>query len=103
MKKNEERLQDILEYLDSLTRIHPSDIPDINLYMDQVTTFMDDRLAGYKVPKTIEIRDTLPRNASGKPSICSTLKTVYPFMKGISFSSASPVSSLVSVRFKLLA
>lgn len=48
MKKNEERLQDILEYLDSLTRIHPSDIPDINLYMDQVTTFMDDRLAGYK-------------------------------------------------------
>lgn len=41
MKTNEERLQELMDFLDSLTRIHASDIPGIDLYMDQVTTFMD--------------------------------------------------------------
>ena len=44
MKTNEERLQDLMAYLDSVTRINPSDIPAIDLYMDQVTTFMDTHL-----------------------------------------------------------
>ena len=35
MKSNEERLQDLLAYVDSLTRVHPSEIPGIDLYMDQ--------------------------------------------------------------------
>lgn len=48
MKTNEERLQDLMDFLDTLTRINPSDIPAIDLYMDQVTTFMDTRLAAYK-------------------------------------------------------
>ena len=48
MKTNDERLQDIYDFLDSLTRINPSDIPDIDLYMDQVTTFMDSHLATSK-------------------------------------------------------
>lgn len=48
MKTNDERLQDLYSFLDSLTRINPSDIPDISLYMDQVTTFMDTRLASTK-------------------------------------------------------
>lgn len=48
MKTNEERLQDIMDYVDSLTRINPSDIPAIDLYMDQVTTFMDSHLASSK-------------------------------------------------------
>lgn len=48
MKTNEERLQDLMEFLDTLTRINPSDIPAIDLYMDQVTTFMDTHLAAYK-------------------------------------------------------
>lgn len=48
MKTNSERLQDIFSFLDSLTRINPSDIPDMDLYMDQVTTFMDSRLASSK-------------------------------------------------------
>ena len=43
-KSNEERLQDLLAYVDSLTRVHPSEIPGIDLYMDQVTTFMDSHL-----------------------------------------------------------
>lgn len=44
MKTNEERLKDLLDYLDSMTRINPCDIPEIDLYMDQVTTFMDTHL-----------------------------------------------------------
>lgn len=45
MKTNEERLQELMDFLDSLSRIHASDIPGIDLYMDQVTTFMDTHLS----------------------------------------------------------
>ena len=45
MKTNEERLQELMDFLDSLTRIHASDIPGIDLYMDKVTTFMDAHLS----------------------------------------------------------
>ena len=34
----------ILDSLDRIDYIRPDDIPDIELYMDQVTTFMDNRL-----------------------------------------------------------
>ena len=37
-------LQSILDSLDRFEHISPSDIPDIELYMDQVTTFMGSRL-----------------------------------------------------------
>lgn len=46
MKSNDERLQALMDYIDSLTGVNPSDIPAIDLYMDQVTTFMDSHLAG---------------------------------------------------------
>lgn len=48
MKTNEELLKSLLEYLDSLTTITPEEIPEIDLYMDQVTTFMDTHLASTK-------------------------------------------------------
>ena len=41
MKTNEERLQDMLDCLGSLSHVKAREIPDIDLYMDQVTTFMD--------------------------------------------------------------
>lgn len=44
MKTNEERLADILQRLNNLTYIKSSKIPAIDLYMDQVTTFMDENL-----------------------------------------------------------
>lgn len=44
MKTNEERLGDILNRLDQLSYIKASKIPDIDLYMDQVTTFMEENL-----------------------------------------------------------
>lgn len=44
MKTNEERLQDMMGYLGNLTRVKSDEIPDIDLYMDQVTTFMESHL-----------------------------------------------------------
>lgn len=44
MKTNDERLSDILARLDQLSYIKPEKIPNIDLYMDQVTTFMEENL-----------------------------------------------------------
>ncbi len=41
---NNDLLNSILESLDRVQYISPEDIPDIDLYMDQITTFMDSRL-----------------------------------------------------------
>ena len=47
----ENLLNSILGSLDRMEYIKPSDIPNIDLYMDQVTTFMDSRLrAGARNP-----------------------------------------------------
>lgn len=48
MKTNEERIQTLLSYLDSSSYIRPEEIPDIQLYMDQVTTFMEEHLQSSK-------------------------------------------------------
>ena len=42
--ETEDLLQSILDSLDRIDYIRPDDIQDIELYMDQVTTFMDSRL-----------------------------------------------------------
>ena len=41
-------LQDLLDSLSKVDGVHPEDVPNIDLYMDQVTTFMDARLASSK-------------------------------------------------------
>lgn len=48
MKTNDERIHEILGRLDNLSHIKPESIPNIELYMDQVTTFMDENLKGMK-------------------------------------------------------
>ena len=48
MKTNDERMQEILKQLESVSHIRPETIPDIDLYMDQVTTFMDEHLKDTK-------------------------------------------------------
>ena len=48
MKTNEERLQEMLGRLDQLSHIRASQIPEILLYMDQVTTFMEEHLKDFK-------------------------------------------------------
>ena len=42
--KSQELLLYLLSAADSIFTVNPGDIPDINLYMDQVTTFMDEHL-----------------------------------------------------------
>lgn len=45
---NAEYVRQIIEYLQQVDFIQPGDIPNIDLYMDQVTTFMDEHLAQEK-------------------------------------------------------
>ena len=47
-RSNEENIMDIIQKLNEIDYINPEDIPDIELYMDQVTTFMDEHLASCK-------------------------------------------------------
>ena len=44
MKNNSERLSDILSWLDSISYIKTEKIPEVDLYMDQVTSFADEHL-----------------------------------------------------------
>ena len=41
---SEDLLNSILASLDRIQYVSPEDIPNIDLYMDQVTTFMDSKL-----------------------------------------------------------
>ena len=56
-------LHDLLNSLDSLEGIRPEEIPNIALYMDQVTTFMDAQLASSRrfesdtVPVALQVPD----------------------------------------------
>ena len=45
MKGNKELVEELLERLKKLNYIHSRDIPNIELYMDQVTTFMNQHLS----------------------------------------------------------
>lgn len=47
-KDNEESILDIISKLKEIDYIDPEDIPNIDLYMDQVTTFMDAHLEACK-------------------------------------------------------
>ncbi|MGN0316387.1 MAG: DUF1836 domain-containing protein [Lachnospira sp.] len=48
MSKNDKFLTELLAKLTKLKYIKPGDVPNINLYMDQVTTFMDEHLSEIK-------------------------------------------------------
>ena len=50
---NDNMLNSILESLSRIDYIHPGDIPNIDLYMDQVTTFMDSQLVYKNAMKMI--------------------------------------------------
>lgn len=45
---NKEKIHKIFSELNNLSYIEPDDVPNIKLYMDQVTTFMDENLADFK-------------------------------------------------------
>lgn len=47
-KENTEFVTSVLKKLAKINYIKPGDVPNINLYMDQVTTFMDEHLSDSK-------------------------------------------------------
>ena len=46
--KNEDYVRALLKKMERVNYIKPSEVPDIDLYMDQVTTFMDEHLKSCK-------------------------------------------------------
>lgn len=48
MSKTDDLIKQIIKNLDTPNYVNPDDIPNIDLYMDQVTTFMDKYLGGCK-------------------------------------------------------
>ena len=44
MDNSKKRLNDILRQLAEIDYVHPEDIPNIDLYMDQVLTFLNQEL-----------------------------------------------------------
>ena len=78
MKTNEERLEELLAHLDSLDHIHVEDIPKIDLYMDQVTTFMEDRLGALKrYPEDKVLTKTMIKNYAKNNLLPSPVRKKY--------------------------
>ncbi|MGI6080586.1 MAG: DUF1836 domain-containing protein [Candidatus Avilachnospira sp.] len=48
MSSNDRKLHELLRFLDTLSYIKPEQIPSIDLYMDQVTSLMEERLKKVK-------------------------------------------------------
>ena len=48
MKTNKEIINDMIKHFESLDIVKSEDIPDISLYMDQMTSFIDEKLTSFK-------------------------------------------------------
>ena len=78
MKTNEERLNDLLDHLNSLDHIHVDEIPQIDLYMDQVTTFMEKHLGELKrYPEDKVLTKTMINNYAKNNLLPSPVKKKY--------------------------
>ncbi|MGB7604651.1 MAG: DUF1836 domain-containing protein [Lutisporaceae bacterium] len=71
---NIEDLNSILKGLSDITEIKPSDIPDIDLYMDQVTTFIDNKLGSDKRSKKDKLLTKTMINNYSKAKILAPSK-----------------------------
>lgn len=78
MKSNEERFADILERLSSLAYVKSTEIPAIHLYMDQVTTFMDEHLKTAKrSPENKALTKTMINNYAKNNLLPPPIKKKY--------------------------
>ena len=66
----EDLLNSILESVGRIDYIHPVDIPNIDLYMDQVTTFMEEQLSSTK-----RYEDDKILTKTMRKTICFRLRT----------------------------
>ena len=78
MRTNEERLNELLDHLDSLDHIHVDEIPQIDLYMDQVTTFMEKHLGELKrYPEDKVLTKTMINNYAKNNLLPSPVRKKY--------------------------
>ncbi len=78
MKSNHDRLRDIFTRLDSLDYVRPDQIPGIPLYMDQVTTFMDENLEKSKrYPEDKVLTKTMINNYAKNDLLPPPIKKKY--------------------------
>lgn len=78
MKTNEERLKALLSALDNLAYIKPEEIPNIQLYMDQVTTFMEEHLNHTKrYPEDKVLTKTMINNYAKNNLLPAPIKKKY--------------------------
>lgn len=78
MKTNEKRLEGLLRHLDSLEHIKVEDIPQIDLYMDQVTTFMEKHLGELKrYPEDKVLTKTMINNYAKNNLLPSPVRKKY--------------------------
>ena len=75
---NKDILNSILQNISSLSYIKPEDLPNIDLYMDQVTTFMEGQLASTKrYPEDKVLTKTMINNYAKKSLLPSPEKKKY--------------------------
>jgi len=78
MKSNEEKLTDILSHLDRISYVKTEKIPNIDLYMDQVTTFMETHLKRNKRnPDDKVLTKTMINNYAKNQLLPSPVKKKY--------------------------
>ncbi len=78
MKTNEERRKALLSILDNLAYIKPEEIPNIQLYMDQVTTFMEEHLGHTKrYPEDKVLTKTMINNYAKNNLLPAPVKKKY--------------------------
>ena len=54
MKSNEKQLSELMEFLSSQTHVRPEEIPNIDLYMDQVTTMINNYAKNNLLPPPVK-------------------------------------------------
>ncbi len=78
MKSNEDLLREILERITKISYVKAENIPDIDLYMDQVTTFMEDHLKNTKrVPEDKILTKTMINNYAKNNLLPPPIKKKY--------------------------
>lgn len=66
---NKDTLRELIKEISTVKEIQVQDIPEIDLYMDQVTTFMDNKLGGLKRDKKDKILSKTMINNYSKAGI----------------------------------
>ena len=78
MKSNAEQLSGLMEFLNSQTHVTPEEIPNIDLYMDQVTTFMEKHLGELKrYPEDKVLTKTMINNYAKNNLLPSPVRKKY--------------------------